>query len=51
LKELEAAGVRLLVCGTCADYFDLKKQIGVGNISNMYDIMSSFTPGAHVIYP
>ncbi|MBN1297686.1 sulfurtransferase-like selenium metabolism protein YedF [bacterium] len=38
LKELEEAGVEILVCGTCLDFFGLKDRLGVGVISNMFDI-------------
>jgi selenium metabolism protein YedF len=38
LHTLEQKGVRILVCGTCLDYFGLKDKIGAGRISNMYTI-------------
>ena len=38
LKKLEEEGVEILVCGTCLDFFDLKDEIKVGEISNMYTI-------------
>ena len=38
LKELQAKGVRILVCGTCLNYFGLTDQLDVGMVSNMYDI-------------
>ena len=51
LKQLEAAGTALLICGTCADFYKIKDQIGVGKISNMYSILSSLTNAASIIYP
>ncbi len=51
LKELENSGVKILVCGTCADYFGIKDKIKVGIISNMYDITESLTKASHVIVP
>ncbi|MBF0443823.1 MAG: sulfurtransferase-like selenium metabolism protein YedF [Oligoflexales bacterium] len=36
--ELETRGVRLLVCGTCVNYFNLKEKIKIGTVSNMYEI-------------
>jgi selenium metabolism protein YedF len=51
LKELESLGVELLICGTCADFYKIKDQIGVGRISNMYDIASSLANAASIIYP
>ncbi len=38
LKFLQDKGVKLLACGTCVDYFQLKEKINVGEISNMYTI-------------
>jgi selenium metabolism protein YedF len=49
LKELEEKGVELLVCGTCLGYFSLKEQLGVGKISNMYDISETMLKSAKVI--
>jgi len=51
LKELEAGGVKILVCGTCSDYFDIKSQIRVGTISNMYDIMETLTGAGRIVSP
>jgi selenium metabolism protein YedF len=51
LKEIEAAGVEILSCGTCLDFFNLKEKIGVGRISNMFEILSSFSEATHVIRP
>lgn len=38
LKKLVAGGVKLLVCGTCLDYFKLKERLQVGEVSNMFAI-------------
>lgn len=38
LKELAIAGVEILVCGTCLNFFGVKENLGVGVVSNMYDI-------------
>jgi selenium metabolism protein YedF len=51
LKELESLGVELLICGTCADFYKIKDQIGVGKISNMYTILESLTKAGSIIYP
>lgn len=51
LKELEELGIKMLICGTCADYFNIKDKIAVGTISNMYDITESLTKASKVIYP
>ncbi len=39
LKELEGKDVTILVCGTCLDYYQLKEEHQVGQVSNMYDIV------------
>lgn len=51
LKHLQAQGVEILACGTCLDYFKLKSAIKVGQISNMYDIMSSMTDADKIVSP
>lgn len=38
LKAMVEIGVELLVCGTCLDYYNLKDDIMVGEIANMYSI-------------
>ncbi|MCE5196257.1 MAG: sulfurtransferase-like selenium metabolism protein YedF [Negativicutes bacterium] len=38
LQALAAAGVEVLACGTCLDFYGLKDQLAVGQISNMYSI-------------
>lgn len=46
LKTLEEKGVKLLVCGTCLDFLNVREQMGVGVISNMYEIASELhAPG------
>lgn len=49
LKELEEKGIEMLVCGTCLSYFNMKEQIGVGRISNMYDISETMLKSSKVI--
>lgn len=41
LQELNAKGVEILACGTCLDFFGLKKELRVGRVSNMYEIINS----------
>ena len=38
-KILQEAGVEILSCGTCLDYYGLKESLKVGNITNMYTIV------------
>jgi selenium metabolism protein YedF len=51
LKEIEDSGIEIISCGTCLDYFKLKGKIGVGRISNMFEILSSFNEATNVIRP
>ncbi|HNW97481.1 MAG TPA: sulfurtransferase-like selenium metabolism protein YedF [Bacteroidales bacterium] len=51
LKKLENSGVEILACGTCLDYYKKKEELGVGKISNMYDILERLSKAGNVIYP
>jgi selenium metabolism protein YedF len=51
LKDIEVLGIEIIACGTCLDYFHLKDKIGVGRISNMFEIMTSFNEATNVIRP
>ena len=51
LKELEKLGVKMLVCGTCVDYYNKKTLVKVGVMSNMYDIGEVLANSDHIIYP
>ena len=43
IKELEKAGTKILVCGTCTTHFNITDKIAVGTISNMFEIMEMIT--------
>ena len=51
LQKLEDAGVEILICGACVDYYGLKERINIGTVSNMYKINSVISSSSHVIYP
>lgn len=51
LKILEAQGVEILTCGTCANFFGLEGKQAVGSITNMYVIVEKLTSAAKVIRP
>jgi len=38
LKMLEKKGARILACGTCLNFYNIKDNLAVGSVSNMYDI-------------
>ena len=43
LKDLEAAGVKILSCGSCLEAYKLVSDLSVGEISNAYEIMQILT--------
>jgi selenium metabolism protein YedF len=51
LKQLEEAGTSILICGTCTNYFGISDALGVGCISNMYDIASTMAGAGRLITP
>ena len=51
LQQLAKAGVDILVCGTCVNYFGLGDQIAAGRISNMYDILETMAGAARLVRP
>ncbi len=50
-EKLQEMGVEVLVCGTCLDFYRLKAALRVGNISNMYEIMSVMGGASKIISP
>ena len=51
LKLLESEGVTILTCGTCLDFYGLKEKLGVGGVTNMYDIVERMEKAAQIIKP
>jgi selenium metabolism protein YedF len=51
LRTLQNSGVKILVCGTCVNFYDLGDRIHVGVISNMYTILEMITSASLVIKP
>ena len=51
LAGLEKLGIKILVCGTCLDYFQKKEELAVGIVSNMYEIMDHLSKAPKVLYP
>ena len=51
LRQLRDSGVEILVCGTCVNFFGLSDRIGIGTISNMYEIATSMSTAARLITP
>lgn len=49
--EMEERGVEIWACGTCLEYFHLEKELKVGRITNMFDIVNTMATAARVISP
>lgn len=51
LKRLESMGVKLMLCGTCVNFFNIKKDIKIGIISNMLEMSEAMINAPKVIKP
>ncbi len=49
LERLAAQGHRILICGTCLDFFKIRGEVAIGTISNALEIMQAMTGAAKVI--
>jgi selenium metabolism protein YedF len=49
LNEIEANGTKILVCGTCLDYYEVKDKHSCGEVSNMYDIADLIFAATRVV--
>lgn len=51
LIALSEKGIEIVSCGTCLDFYKLREKLGVGTISNMYDIIQSMLEADRLIIP
>jgi len=49
LKNLEKKGASILVCGACANYFNILDQIGAGSISGMPEIIETLNASGKIM--
>ena len=49
LRKLENEGIKIQVCGTCLEYYKVKDQLKVGEISNMYSIVETMNSSNKII--
>ncbi len=49
VSSLQDGGCDILACGTCLDFYGLKDDLKVGEISNMYDILDRMRAVSKVI--
>ncbi|MCB5250348.1 MAG: sulfurtransferase-like selenium metabolism protein YedF [Candidatus Cloacimonadales bacterium] len=51
LRLLQSKGVEIVICGTCIDFYDIKNEIDIGIVSNMFTITEYMIKYSHIIYP
>ncbi len=51
IAKLEEKGVKMVVCGVCADFYEIKEQIAKEYIGNMFKIVELVTSASKVVYP
>lgn len=51
LQALEKMGVKIMECGICVNFFDIKEQLGVGSITNMFRITELMRTAQRVVKP
>lgn len=51
LQTLAAAGCRIYSCGTCLDFYNLKDDLRVGEVTNMFDIVQAMATANSVLRP
>jgi selenium metabolism protein YedF len=49
LSKLGQSGFKVLICGTCLDFFKIRDKVQVGTISNALEIMETLTNAGKVI--
>ncbi len=51
LKNLADAGVEILTCGTCLDFYGIAEKLAVGEVTNMYVIAQRLSGASVVVRP
>lgn len=51
VSMLAHRGVEVLSCGTCLQHFGLEKELKVGKVTNMYEVIESLSAATKVISP
>ena len=51
LRQLEEAGVEIIACGTCLNFFQLAPKLAVGRGSDMLEIASRLAKAGHIVRP
>ncbi|HUS87159.1 MAG TPA: sulfurtransferase-like selenium metabolism protein YedF [Bacteroidales bacterium] len=50
VSDLQEKGVKILLCGTCLNFYNIKNDIAVGLISNMLEITEIMATASKIIY-
>ena len=50
-NDLEKMGVKLLVCGTCIQFYSLEGKTGAGSVSNIFEITEAMATAGNIIRP
>ncbi len=51
IRTLEDSGVKVLSCGTCLDFYNLKEKLEVGAVTNMFEIIEILSGADRVVAP
>jgi selenium metabolism protein YedF len=51
LKEMKSRGVTIFSCGTCLNFYDLSDKLGVGESTNMYEIVAMMLEADRIVKP
>jgi len=49
LQQLEKKGIQIFSCGTCLNHYQLKEKFKVGQVTNMYETVTSLVTAEKVI--
>jgi len=51
LRALESAGIEIIVCGTCLNFFELGGSLEVGRVTDMLEIASRLADAGSIVRP
>ena len=49
LKKLTDNGVKIYTCGTCLNYFKLENTLKVGQVTDMFSLLTALTSAHNII--